>query len=232
MATTEVKRYEATTLDELAEAGQTEGRLSMRVRRHFDIGAFGVNARRAEQEGVQIVSEHDETGPMSGGHEELYVVLSGHATFTVDGEEVDAPAGTLLFVRDTATKRGAVAREAGTEVLIVGGKPGQAFTESPWETVSEMWPIYQAGEYDKALEILRRGEERLPGNPGILYNIACMEALTGQTEQAFAHLGRAVESEYFRKHAKTDDDLASLRSDPRFAELVGPIEDEDGKETE
>jgi hypothetical protein len=230
MATTEVTSYEATTLDKLARPGQPEGRSSMRIRRHFDIGAFGVNARRADEAGIQLVSEHDETGPMAGGHEELYVVLSGHATFTVDGEEVDAPAGTLVFVRDVATKRAAVATEAGTEVLIVGGKSGVAFSESPWETISEMWPIYQAGDYPAALEILREGEKRLPGNPGILYNLACMEALTGRTEEAFAHLEVSAGDDYFRKHAQTDSDLDALRADPRFVQLIGPA-DEASEET-
>jgi hypothetical protein len=215
MATTETKTYDVATLDELAVPGQPEGRSSMRVRRHFDIRSFGMNARRADQAGVQIVSEHDETGPMSGEHEELYVVLSGHATFTVDGAEIEAPAGTLLFVRDIATKRAAVARDAGTQVLIVGGKAGEAFSVSPWEEIAEMWPAYQAGDYATALDTLRAAEERRPDNPGILYNLACLEA--------FEHLRGSVGTEYFRKHAETDSDLDSLRGDPRFAELVGPV---------
>ena len=58
-----------------------------------------------------------------GGHEELYFVLSGRATFTVDGERVDAPAGSLVFVKDPAMRRGAVADEAGTKILAIGGRP-------------------------------------------------------------------------------------------------------------
>ena len=95
------------------------------IRHHFDVRAFGVNANVAVAPGV-IVEEHDETHG-DGGQEELYVVVSGHATFTVDGEEVDAPAGTLVFVRNPAVKRAAVAHEAGTTLLCVGGRPGQPF---------------------------------------------------------------------------------------------------------
>ena len=81
------------------------------IRHHFDVRGFGVNANVAVEPGV-IVEEHDETHG-DGGQEELYVVLSGHATFTLEGEEVDAPTGTLVFVRDPAVKRAAVAHEAG-----------------------------------------------------------------------------------------------------------------------
>src|SRR5438105_12532821 len=81
------------------------------VRDHLGIGAFGVNAYRAEEAGGRVISPHTE---LMAKHEELYLVVEGHATFTVDGEEVDAPAGTLVFVADPATHRGAVARDEGT----------------------------------------------------------------------------------------------------------------------
>ena len=55
------------------------------VRRHFDIQAFGVNAYTAEEAGQRVVEEHRE----EDGHEELYVVVSGRATFTfVPGQTV------------------------------------------------------------------------------------------------------------------------------------------------
>lgn len=100
------------------------------IRHHFGIEAFGVNAFVAEREGDAVVEDHDELGP---DHEELYYVAQGHASFTVAGEELDAPAGTLLFVRDPGASRTAVARTPGTTVLAIGGKPGAAFTRSQWE---------------------------------------------------------------------------------------------------
>jgi hypothetical protein len=102
------------------------------VRTHFDIRSFGVNAYVAEEPGVEVIGEHDEAGEGAPQHEELYFVSEGHATFTVNGDEIDAPAGTFVFVRDPAATRKAVAKEAGTTVLIAGGKPGEAFTPSPW----------------------------------------------------------------------------------------------------
>jgi hypothetical protein len=103
------------------------------IRIHFGIQAFGTNAYVARAAGDQIIVEHAEAEESGTRHEELYVVVSGHATFTVDGEDVDAPAGTLLYVSDPGSRRGAVAHEAGTTVLCFGGTPGEAFSVSPWE---------------------------------------------------------------------------------------------------
>ena len=61
------------------------------VREHLGIHAFGINAYTPGEDG-SLISEHDEAG---SGQEELYIVLDGNATFEVDGDTVDAPAGTL-----------------------------------------------------------------------------------------------------------------------------------------
>src|SRR5919206_2427192 len=96
------------------------------VRRHLGITAFGANGRVAREAGEVLVMPHDERagGPYgTEGHEELYVVLRGRATFTLDGREVDAPAGTLLYVHDPAVARMAVPAEPDTAVLAISGTP-------------------------------------------------------------------------------------------------------------
>jgi hypothetical protein len=100
------------------------------LRIHFGIQAFGTSAYVASEDGGLLVGEHTEADTR---HEELYVVAEGHATFTVGGEKVEAPAGTLLYVRDPAVTRGAVARRQGTTVLAFGGTPGEPFSVSDWE---------------------------------------------------------------------------------------------------
>jgi hypothetical protein len=104
------------------------------LRRFFGIGSFGTNLARATKAGDTLT--HDHTELIDGGtrHEELFLIVSGHATYRVDGKEIDAPAGTFLYVPDPATVRGAVAREAGTAMLIVGAEPGAVFTPSDWDT--------------------------------------------------------------------------------------------------
>ena len=101
------------------------------VRRFFGIGSFGTNLARATKAGDVLTHDHDE---VAVGHEELFLIVSGHATYRVDGEEIDAPAGTFLYVPDPATKRGVVARDAGTSMLVVGAEPGAVFVPSKWDT--------------------------------------------------------------------------------------------------
>jgi catechol 2,3-dioxygenase-like lactoylglutathione lyase family enzyme len=105
------------------------------VRRHFDIRAFGVNGitAGAGDEMVEPHDERDDEAQLTDGHEELFAVMSGHAVFTVDGEDVDAPAGTLVFVRDPDLLRSARATVDGTAILAIGGCPGVPFEISRWE---------------------------------------------------------------------------------------------------
>jgi hypothetical protein len=103
------------------------------VRMEFGIGSFGVSAYVAEAAGDVLTSEHDEVEGSGTRHEELFFVATGHATFTVAGKTIEAPAGTFVYVRDPGLVRGATAREPGTTLLAVGGEPGRAYEISPWE---------------------------------------------------------------------------------------------------
>ncbi len=69
----------------------------------------------------------------TNGHQELFAVTTGHALFTVDGEEIDAPAGTIVFVRDPALLRAARAIADNTTIFMVGGPTGVPYTISRWE---------------------------------------------------------------------------------------------------
>jgi mannose-6-phosphate isomerase-like protein (cupin superfamily) len=94
------------------------------------VRAFGVNAWRAPAAGVEVIERHDERDPDGQEHEELYVVVRGHARFEIAGETVDAPAGTAVFIPDPHAERRAVAEEQGTLILTIGAEPG---TVSAWE---------------------------------------------------------------------------------------------------
>jgi mannose-6-phosphate isomerase-like protein (cupin superfamily) len=126
--------YEVTRIDDVPEPdyrkepGEADWH-AIRIR--FGIRSFGVNAYTQQEAGRLVVGEHTETDTR---HEELYYVADGHATFTIDGEEVDAPEGTLVYVPDPGSTRSAVAHVAGTTVLGLGGTPGEAFTVSEWES--------------------------------------------------------------------------------------------------
>ena len=60
-----------------------------------------------------------------------------------------------------------------------------------------------------------------PGNPGITYNVACMEALLGKRDDALAHLEYALaEWPRARELAADDEDLVLLHDNPRFQKLM------------
>jgi quercetin dioxygenase-like cupin family protein len=220
MATATEKAYRVVTLDGIEPGDEVDGRVRLAVRQELDIEAFGVNAFRATAEGGQVINEHDEVGLSSAGQQELYVVLNGAATFTIDGERVEAPAGSLVFVRDPATKRGAVATEVGTTVLAIGGTPGEAYRVSPPEA-QEAMKAYNAGDFEKAIELLGQVLAREPNDVLSLYNTACFEARLGRTDDALEHLRRAIEvEERAVDYARGDEDFDSIREDPRFKKLV------------
>ena len=182
------------------------------IRKTLGVTAFGINAYTAANAGDEVVEEHTE---QQLGHEEIYAVVSGHATFTVDCEEVEAPAGTLVYLDDVAQKRHAIAKEPGTTVLAIGGVPGK-HEVSAWEYFFPALPPTRAADYDTARQILEEGLAEKDA-PVIHYQLACVEALAGNGERALDELTLAVEgSENLRRHAQTDDDLASIRDDPRF----------------
>jgi hypothetical protein len=208
--------YSVAQLDEIEEI--TDGRCPWRpIRHHLGITAFGVNAWTGRAVGDRIINEHDEADE----HEELYVVLSGHAAFEVDGERLDAPTGTLLFVRP-GMKRTAFAEEAGTTVLALGGEPGKPYRAGGWEIWAPLRPLYEAGEYAEVADRGRETIEAHPEYPVAFYNLACCESLAGRPADAIEHLRHAVEaSEDLRSLAQSDSDFDPIREEPAFKALVG-----------
>ena len=212
--------YEVTALDEIDEI--SDGRCPVRpVRAHFGITAFGVNAWTARDAGDRIINEHDEADAGEDSQEELYLVQRGHATFELDGERVDAPAGTLVFAR-AAVKRTAFAEEPGTTIVAMGGTPGKAYESFGWEIWAPLNPLYQAGDYAEAADRGRELIDANPENPTLIYNVACCESLAGRKEDAIAHLRLAIErSERSRSLALGDSDFDPIRDEAAFKELVG-----------
>jgi tetratricopeptide (TPR) repeat protein len=210
-----VSRFRTAHLDDLERfQGEFD---TIPVRIPLGIGAFGINAYASREAGGHLIEDHDELGAGAGGHEEVYLVLKGHAQFVVDGEEVDGPAGTFVFLPDPATRRGATAVVAETVVLVVGGTRGEAFEPSPWESWLEALPHYTAKDYEVATAILARALEGHPDNPNVLYNLACCEALAGRGADALAHLTRSAELDpRVPEWASRDTDLDSIRDEPGF----------------
>jgi len=189
------------------------------LRAHLGIQSFGINAFTGREPGAVVIPDHDELG---SGHEEVYVVLTGRATFTIAGEELDAPPGTVVHVPAAATERGAVAAADDTTVLAVGALPGEAFQPMAWEVMRDVLDLFDRGDAAGAKRVLTAAIETYGEQPVVLYNLACSEALLGESDAALDHLAAAVAGRpSFAENAHDDDDFASLREDARFAEIVG-----------
>jgi len=205
-------KTKVTRIDDLEQRGRF-----VPMREHLGIHSFGINAIKPDEDGL-LVNEHDE----AGGQEEVYVVLDGTATFEVDGETFDAPAGTYVSVPPESRRK---ATGEGT-VLAIGATPGEAYEALDW---GEAWPFdeeamaaYHEQRYADAVDAMRRGLEQLPDSAVLNYNYACFATRAGETgDETFARLRRGVELfAPFRKMARGDDDLAALRDDPRFEEAL------------
>src|SRR5262249_7786363 len=145
------------------------------------------------------------------GHEELYVVLRGRARFTLDGEELDASAGTLVFLPDSGVLRVATAEDEGTTVLAVGGWPDRAFEPSAWEWGFEAYGRIEGGDAEGALAVMHEWLDAHPDDARALYNLACIECRTDRKQEAVPHLRRALQLEpELREEAREDPDLESI----------------------
>ena len=187
------------------------------VREHLGIHSFGINARVQGDNGV-LVNEHDE----AGGQEEVYVVLDGTATFEIDGETVEAPAGTFISVEPEA-KRSAT---GDATVLALGGTVGEAYQAmdwgEAWKDHNESMKAYGEQRYPDAAAAVRRALEQHPDHAGLNYNYACFSAMAGEVDdETFEHLRKGVERfRPFREQARGDSDFDSVRNDPRFEEAL------------
>jgi tetratricopeptide (TPR) repeat protein len=207
--------YEVAHLDEIDE--MDDGRCPWRPIRHqLGITAFGVNAWTGKNVGDRIINEHDEADE----NEELYLVHRGRARFELDGEQVNAPAGTLVFAHP-GVKRTAFAEEPETTLIALGATPGQAYEVHGYELWAPLRPLHEAGEYAEVADRARPLLEANPPYAHLFYNVACCESLAGRPADAIEHLGRAIElAEQCRAYAKEDSDFDPIRDEPAFKELI------------
>jgi quercetin dioxygenase-like cupin family protein len=218
--------YEIARIDELEELPINKGEFVWRpVRRRFGITAFGTNAYTARA-GQRIVEEHHE----KDGHQEMYVVLRGRVTFTLDGEEIEAAPGTLVFVHP-GTTRGAIALEDDTAILAVGAQPGVVFEPSSWEDMFAADSYADRGDLERARSLIDKSLAEHPDEWQGHYNAACIEAKAGDGRRALEHLRRGAElnRERIAYYAREDADFDALRDDPAFESAIAGQPDAGGE---
>jgi hypothetical protein len=210
--------YAVAHLDQIEEFADADSRYRP-IRHQLGITAFGVTAWIGHAAGDVVINEHDEGDPTAD--QELFLVVRGHAVFELDGDRVDAPAGTLVFAPPRTT-RTASAVQDGTIIVAVEGTPGVGYEARGWELWAPLVPLYEAGEHAQVADRLDAVVAASPQYPMLFYNLACCEAQCGRTENALDHLRQAVEmSEEFLGTAKDDSDLDPIRGEPAFQQLIG-----------
>jgi mannose-6-phosphate isomerase-like protein (cupin superfamily) len=206
-------KWKVARLDDIERRGR-----DIPVREHLGIHAFGINAFTPADDGT-VINEHDESGSRQ---EELYIVLDGTATFELDGETVDAPPGTFVFVGPESRRKAT----GDATVVVVGATHGEAYEGIDW---GDAWPFHQESmtayseqRYADAVSAVRSGLEHKPDHAGFHYNYACFATLAGDIDdEMFGHLRRSVELfPRFREQARADEDFAAVRDDPRFEEAL------------
>jgi hypothetical protein len=205
-------------LDEL-EPGRPEGVDWFPLRAELGITAFGVSAYRANA-GELVVPDHSEQpGGGAGVHEELYVVVRGRATFTVDGDAVDAPTGTCVFVLP-GELREARADEPGTTVLAVGAPSGEPYRVAPWEYGSRAARAAELRDVDELERVTDEGVAAYGEHVTMLFGRACVAAQRGRHDEALELLRRAADDEDFggwvRERAQDEPLLEPITRDARF----------------
>jgi tetratricopeptide (TPR) repeat protein len=116
-------------------------------------------------------------------------------------------------------------------VIDVVGAPGEVYRGTAMSTeVARLnraaYMAYQAGNYPRALELIKEAYEIDSKNSIVLYNLACFNALVGNKEEALSWLEKAVEGGFDApKKIATDPDLVTLRDDPAYkAALARAVE--------
>jgi hypothetical protein len=169
----------------MAPDATDDGRRRFDLRRRFGITSFGTNAYRAPSE-VDVIREHDEMLLGEAGQEELYIVLNGTATFEIDGDTMEAPAGSLVLVQPTA-KRKATAKDDGTTILAIGGTPGKPYEPAP-EEAAEAFGLQRGRLRDRCRQTAGRRRETANDSAS---RAACA-GTGGKADEAIEHLQRAV----------------------------------------
>jgi hypothetical protein len=180
------------------------------IRQVLGTRIVGMSAFTAERAGREVVEGHRETEG-GRGHEEVYLVLRGRASFELDGQEYDAPAGTFLLVSDPSVYRRAVAAEPGTAVLALGGPP--TFQPSASEWIERARPHLRS-DPARARLILDELRVARPDSVGVRIGEALFAIAQGNLAVAKRELAAVLEEEpSLRVALAQDPDLGPVLAD-------------------
>ena len=86
---------------------------------------------------------------------------------------------------------------------------------------NEAWTLFTQNKFNEALPHMERTAKLAPENPEVLYDLAVIQLAAGKKKEALASLAKAISlNPKLKKQASGDNDLESIRNDPKFKELI------------
>lgn len=135
-----------------------------------------------------------------------------------------------VTIRAEALIRG-LRRTASAGPLVAGEASSSSAARRVLEYLSSFLAFYLPrdllahGEYARALTPLELAVEIHDDNPGVWYNLACVHARAGSKKRALEALARAIAAGFAdRTQLERDEDLASLRKEKRYREMVAGMQ--------
>ena len=157
--------------------------------------------------------------------ERLYAAL-------VAGEEAGGDArgkqsAALLVVREEAGYGGYTDRAVDIRVddhaepfRELGRLLRLALVNDNW---NKAWTLFTRQEFEKALPPMERTAELAPEHAEVLYDLTVIRLAAGLRDKALGALRKSLEfNPKLKDQAAVDEDLAELREDPEFVEMVRP----------
>jgi adenylate cyclase len=129
----------------------------------------------------------------------------------------------ILLSTDTLAKLGLdnEALDAARKGLQVADAHLELNPDDPRAWYLSAAALMRLGQRDQALERARRALAIDPEDSVVLYNLACVYALAGLSDDALDHLKRAYDhGSLQREWLENDSGLDSIRDDPRFQALL------------
>lgn len=146
----------------------------------------------------------------------LFVALTASSTTFLCAQDGKPEPGSLVREAQAAVQSGDWTTAAALFTKLTEAEPKVG---RHWHMLG--YSLHAGNRLDEALKAHHRATEFDDVRAPATYNVACVHALKGDADQAFAWLEKAIDAGFADADLlETDSDLAGIRADPRFAKLA------------